>query len=175
MQEQTLQSIRQMIRKVAREHRERSKGARFDTSDIIQESMIQVWKTLGERTDVGVSADKTVSKAWLVTVARGHAAKMARQHSAAKRDIKRDQHPQGQIADAYEAPLENLIEQEQQLRILAALDNLAEDEKEIMVLYFFEQHSQKEIAEQLGITVDQVRVRYSRALKSLYFALEEPA
>lgn len=164
MLEKLLESVRHYIRGVARDNHIGSMGARFDTSDIIQEAMIQVWKEL----DSDSLGDKEISKAWLVSVAKGHAYKLARFHSAQKRSHVRDEAFVDQVPTENRKPDDAIADLELQLSILVALDELPDDEKDIVVLYFFEQQSLSSIAKKLNLSLDKVRTRHSRALKALH-------
>ena len=62
--------------------------------------------------------------------------------------------------------LEDIIE-EFRVEIYEALDKLSDEIKEVVILFFFQEISQKEIARMMDIKVSLVKYRVSRAKKLL--------
>ena len=80
----SLARIRERLRGILHRRR-RPKShlqARFDTSDILQESMVQVHEELGKGDRTGTD----LPNAWLVRVVDGHESKLIDRHRAGKRD-----------------------------------------------------------------------------------------
>jgi RNA polymerase sigma-70 factor (ECF subfamily) len=65
------------------------------------------------------------------------------------------------------SPADRLIAAELRARLRAALLELSEQDREILVLRHLEELSNSEIAEFLGIRIDAVRARHTRALDRL--------
>ena len=65
--------------------------------------------------------------------------------------------------DYAKSPEELLISDEEQEKILSIIDSLETNYQDIIKLRFFEEMSIKEIAEKLGISVSNAKVRVMRA------------
>ena len=66
-----------------------------------------------------------------------------------------------------EIPIEDMEQVEKRVEIYEALDKLPDEIKEVVILFFFQEISQKEIARMMGIKVSLVKYRVSRAKKLL--------
>lgn len=73
----------------------------------------------------------------------------------------------GSIADTGESPLEALVRDERRKLVHRALLELSASSREVLVLRYGDGLSHAEIAELLGIRIDAVKQRASRALKEL--------
>ena len=66
-----------------------------------------------------------------------------------------------------EIAVEHMGQVEKRMEIYEALDKLPEEIREVVILFFFQELSQKEIARMLGIKLSLVKYRVSRAKKLL--------
>ena len=66
-----------------------------------------------------------------------------------------------------EIPIEHMGQVEKRVEIYEALDKLSDEIKEVVILFFFQEISQKEIARMMDIKVSLVKYRVSRAKKLL--------
>ena len=66
-----------------------------------------------------------------------------------------------------EIPIEHMGQVEKRVEIYEALDKLPDEIKEVVILFFFQEISQKEIARMMDIKVSLVKYRVSRAKKLL--------
>ncbi len=66
-----------------------------------------------------------------------------------------------------EIAVEHMGQVEKRMEIYEALDKLPEEIREIVILFFFQEISQKEIARMMGIQLSLVKYRVSRAKKLL--------
>ena len=63
--------------------------------------------------------------------------------------------------------VEHMGQVEKRMEIYEALDKLPEEIREVVILFFFQEISQKEIARMMGIKLSLVKYRVSRAKKLL--------
>ena len=137
-------------------------AARFDTSDVLQESEIQIWKD-----KLAPPNSPPIDSALITTIAKGHLAKNLRRHNAQKRNVELEQPLDGEPASSIRPPEEELQILEASNQILAAINQLCENERIVIFNRFFRSKTLKEIAEQLELTREQVKTRYKRAIQQL--------
>jgi RNA polymerase sigma-70 factor, ECF subfamily len=70
-------------------------------------------------------------------------------------------------------PLRGLIAEERRHAVLTALDRLAPDERELLRLLYYEQVDPARVAERLGVTPGNLRVRKHRLLRKLGQLLDQ--
>lgn len=154
---------------------------RMDSSDILQEAFVEVTRRLGEyETDAGLSFF-----VWVRLVTGQKLVDLHRQHlGAEKRDVRREVFPAAPmpassislaraISDHSPTPSQQLVREEQQERLRAALDGMKESDREILMLRHFEHLSNEECAEVLGVTPSGAKLRHMRAAKRLREVLRE--
>ena len=66
-----------------------------------------------------------------------------------------------------EIAVEHMGQVEKRMEIYEALDKLPEEIREVVILFLFQEISQKEIARMMGIKLSIVKYRLSRAKKQL--------
>jgi len=126
------------------------------TDDLVQETMVRLWR-FADRFDPARGSEPT----FVATVARNTAVDMAR-HRACR--------PATPIADMAEvappvAPAADHVATAVTVR--AALAQLAPGPRELLRLAYFEQLTQQEIADRLGIPIGTVKSRTFQALRTL--------
>jgi len=72
-----------------------------------------------------------------------------------------------------EIAVEHMGQVEKRMEIYEALDKLPEEIREVVILFFFQEISQKEIARMMGIKLSLVKYRVSKAKELLSKQLEE--
>jgi RNA polymerase sigma-70 factor (sigma-E family) len=82
-------------------------------------------------------------------------------------------HPEQAPADAPAAD-RDVLDREQRAQLLAALDGLAQRQREVLILRFYLDLSEAQIAETLGISQGAVKSHGSRALANLRTMWEQP-
>lgn len=174
-----LRGLRKYLSRFLRNSGRHVSNSRFDTSDVIQESLIQIWSEcqqdcsteqndpMSQNSD-GTTSLQTVSFARLRRIALGHLSKQFRFHGAAKRSVRRESQlasssllQDGQTAsdiceirELYAAFMVNL--------------NLLDGTKQIVVYRrMFKDESYSAIAKELGMTVYAVRTEYKNAIQQL--------
>lgn len=135
---------------------------RYDTSDIVQESLIQIWQDLEKQ-----NSKQVVSEALLKTIVRGHAAKMMRFNLTQKRTVMREVNGQ-QIESCYATNMQDQLEFEDQVLLLfKAVRHLDGFEKKVIYRRFFEEMAFSEIAAEIKLPYHKVRRIYNVAMEKL--------
>jgi RNA polymerase sigma-70 factor (ECF subfamily) len=166
------QRLRQMI-SVRIDHR---LAARLDPSDVVQEVFVEA---LGKMPDY-LRKRPLPFYPWLRQLAWERLAKLHERHiQAQKRSTTREARWDGPLPDESalalvdrlvapgSSPSKQVLRQEMQGRVQAALARLTEQEREVLVMRYLEQLSIREIAAVLGITESAVKSRHLRALQRI--------
>ena len=150
---------------------------RLDASDIVQEVLADA----NRRLDDYLADPKLPFHLWLRHMARDRIIDAHRRHrGAARRSIDRER-PLAQGAAADESaidlaamltdreltPAAQAMRRELEERFRAALDDLDETDREVILMRHYEQLSNQEVAEALGLTQAASGMRYLRALRRL--------
>lgn len=171
MKDSTFVGMRKQLRRSVKSAKQSLRSARFDTSDIVQEALIQVWKRIC-RSD---QDERDLPRPLLEQIGRGQMSKMRRFHTAQKRSVLRESVPT-KISSVFERNAQSAdleCEREEQLALLSgALDGLGMTEKFIIFRKFFDGVSFTEIAADLSKPASWVRRRYLKSLQSLKSDLE---
>ncbi len=139
--------------------------SRFDTSDIVQESMLQIWVEMRNDEESTFSANN----GYLAKVGYGNTHRQHRQHLAQRRSINSEadvsvgDFAQSQVLD----PQEKAQKDEMLLVLVQAIGSLKPDLRLVIFRRFFDQKTYQEIAIELGISIDVVRNYQKRAIKQL--------
>lgn len=139
--------------------------SRFQTSDIIQETEIQIWLEGLE----SLEDDYTdLDQAYLATLAKGHLAKNLRRHQAQKRNVQLDQPLDINDDLTSDSSPSHSVESDELIgRMLAALNHLPETEQRILFLRFFGNSKFVEIEKELNLSRQQVKTLYKNSLSRL--------
>ena len=172
MKEERDERLRARIRKVVKNRNQTRSARRFDTGDIVQETVLQLWKQGMLPTDSQESIE--VDQALLATMAKGHLAKNIRNHHAAKRDVDREQAVDPIQLTKDDSPLERMMKLEQSDAMQAALNQLEATERIVIYRRFFGKSTTTRIAEDLGLPVDVVRGHLKRGVRNLKRLLQAP-
>lgn len=165
-------SIRNRLRKTVRTTKNSADRRRFDTSDIVQNSCLQIWQDLA-RHDGSISE---VKSSWLQKIAIGHTCKMYRTHSAAKRTSSREDegHPVATVVDDRNtSAAEEVEKRDLTLRLFECLSNIGKLKRQIIFKRFFGDQTFDQIADELGLTRYQVHKSYEAALSTLQVELSK--
>ena len=133
-------------------------GQRGISEELAQETFIQAWKKLDQLREPGKF------RSWLCSIARS----IVCNHIRAQ---KRSPVVYGEIedlpADKREHPEEQLVRQEEEEMIRAALMRIPEEYREPLVLFYRQDHSTQQVAELMGLTDAAVRTRLHRGRQML--------
>ncbi|MEL7499416.1 MAG: sigma-70 family RNA polymerase sigma factor [Planctomycetota bacterium] len=152
---------------------------RVDPDDVLQEAYLDAEKRLGHfAEEVGFTPF-----VWLRLIVGQTLINVHRRHiGAQKRDASRERSQSSglkyqynatsqqfafQLAASQTSPSEVLMRDERVSQLAASLESLSEVDREILTLRHFEDLSNKEIAQLLGIEQKAASIRYVRAIKRL--------
>lgn len=136
----------------------RLSGSQADAEDLVQQTFVTAQMHL----DQVRSCDRV--RSWLYAVLRNAFLKSRRRLApvpAADLKVALDNIPE-------ELPEQPLVDAEE---LQAALDSLPEEFRVVVLMFYFEQSSYKEIAEELGLPIGTVMSRLSRAKSQLRLKL----
>lgn len=158
---------------------------RVDPDDVLQEAYLDAEKRLGHFAEE-VNFTPFV---WLRLIVAQTLINVHRRHiGAKKRDASRERSPGNMLKYQYSAtsqqfaiqlaanqtsPSEAMIRDERVTQLAESLETLSEIDREILTLRHFEDLSNKEIAQLLGIEQKAASIRYVRAIKRLKECLGE--
>ena len=165
--------IRYRLRNIIRRKRRNYNSSRFDTSDVLQESLLQI---LHEVPEEGKDSEE-VSQSLLNRIANGHLAKQLRHHYAKKRSVLREDSAAEPDSSAFtneDDPQLKTLHAETVERLFNSMAQLSELQQKVVHLRFFEGLTYEQIAVCLSIKSHVVRVQLAKALKFLNQQLEEP-
>jgi RNA polymerase sigma-70 factor (ECF subfamily) len=172
--EDFLERFRPYLRVLARMQLDRQLQAKFDSSDIIQQTMLQAHRALPDHR----GENSAQMAAWLRQILARNITHALRDFHRDKRDVRRERSLQNRI-DASSARLEAWLSadssspsdaaqrNEQVLQLAAALDRLPDDQREAIELHYWHGWKLAQIAEHLGRSVSAVGGLLHRGLKTL--------
>lgn len=171
---QEIDDNRKRLRHYVQLHLDARVRGRVDASDVVQEACLEA----ARRLDYYRQLEGVPFYLWLRGLARDHLIAAQRKHLGAQaRDVRREVRPQNPevtsvvLADVFVArsPTASQVamEAEGRQRLEQVLEELGEMDREIVAMRHFEELSNREIAEALGMTEAAASVRYVRALKKL--------
>jgi RNA polymerase sigma-70 factor, ECF subfamily len=150
---------------------------RVDASDVVQEVLLKASRRLADY----LRDPAMPFHLWLRHMARDHLIDEHRRHRVAERRSLDREQPLAAAAfadrssidlaaalrDQELTPAAAAIRQELQRRFRGALDELSEDDREILLMRHFEQLSNQEVAQALGLSEPAAGMRHLRALRRL--------
>jgi RNA polymerase sigma-70 factor, ECF subfamily len=178
-----LERHRQALRRLVELRMDRGLQRRVDASDIVQEVLIEANRRLPEYLD----QRKLPFHLWLRQMARDRIIDAHRRHKvAARRSVDREQplavpgvggqstmDLAAQLRDRELTPAAAATWHELQRRFQAAIDMLDEQDREVVVMRHYEQLSNQEVAQTLGLSEAAAGMRYVRAVRRLRGLLNE--
>jgi len=154
---------------------------RLDASDIVQDVLIEANRRLAKY----LENPSMPFHLWLRHMAKDHMIDAHRRHrTAARRSTDREQpldiprYDQStlnlavQLIDREPTPAAAATWHELERRFSSAVDELDEQDREVVLMRHFEQLSNSEVAESLGLTAQAASMRYLRAMRRLRSLLQ---
>jgi RNA polymerase sigma-70 factor (ECF subfamily) len=147
-------------------------AARFDASDVLQEVYLDVAQQIGRYID----RPQVSFYIWLRGLTWERLLKLHRSHlGTARRAVVREQPLPaessaalaGQLLAGGVSPSDMMVRDELRRRIQNALARLAPEDREVILMRDFEDMSNNEVAEALGLGPSGVTMRYGRAMYRL--------
>jgi RNA polymerase sigma-70 factor, ECF subfamily len=168
---------RDALRRLVQMRLARKIQTRVDVSDVIQDVLIEANRRLKDYLENPAMGFHL----WLRQIARDRIIDAHRRHRvSARRSVDRERSLDvrvdddrsaaelfAQISDGGRSPAQEATDRELARRIEAAIAELPEHDGEILVMRHFEQLTNQEIAQALGLTEPAASMRYLRALKRL--------
>jgi RNA polymerase sigma-70 factor (ECF subfamily) len=181
---QLMQRHRDSLRRMVQMRLDRKIQRRVDVSDVVQDVLVEANRRLADY----LKNPPMPFHLWLRQIAKDRIIDAHRRHRAsAKRSVDREQPisvPAGmdrstmelaaQIIDRELTPAAAATQQEMARRVEAAIADLEEQDCEIIVMRHYEQLTNQEIAQALGLTEPAASMRYLRAVRRLRAMLTEP-
>lgn len=182
---QLLNRHREALRRMVELRLDRRIQQRIDASDIVQEVMIEA----NRRLEQFLASPAMPFHLWLRQMARDRIIDAHRRHRASgKRSVDREQamvapaaldrstiELVGQLCDPELTPAAAATMQELQRRFQASLETMDDNDREIVLMRHFEQLSNQDVAQALGLTEPAASMRYLRAMRKLRKLLAEPS
>ena len=134
-----------------------SLGARDEADEVVQDTFVRAFGALES-----FRADSAL-RTWLFTIARRLV--LDRRRSARRRGIQLEVTEDDVVTE--DNPLESLVADETQQRLLQAVDRLTRTQKDVFTLRVTEGLSYRDIAEIVGSTEGAARVHYHHAMRSV--------
>jgi RNA polymerase sigma-70 factor, ECF subfamily len=174
---------REALRNMVRARMDRKLERRVDASDIVQDVLVEANTRLQDY----LKDPKIPFGLWLRQIAQDRIIDVHRRHRvAARRSLDREQAMHApalgdrsslelaaQLRDPELTPAAATLRKELQARFLEAIDRMDEEDREILLMRHFEQLTNTEAAELLGLTPPAAGMRHLRALRRLREILGE--
>jgi RNA polymerase sigma-70 factor (ECF subfamily) len=132
--------------------------------EIAQEALLSVWRKAAMFDPARASV-----ATWIFTIARNLRIDRARRGSGVSADTLYEV----LTGDAPSRPDDNLLSDERDQRVRAALQGLPNDQAQVVRLSFFEEKAHAEISETLGVPLGTVKSRLRLAMTKLRERLED--
>ncbi len=174
---------REALRRMVALRMDRALQQRIDASDIVQDVLVEANRRLQDY----LQNPQLPFQLWLRQIARDRLIDAHRRHRvAARRSVDREQslvapaHLEhstmdlaAQLWDRELTPAAAATQHELARRFQAAIELLEENDREVLLLRHFEQLSNQETAQILGLSEPAAGMRYLRAIRRLRTMLEE--
>jgi RNA polymerase sigma-70 factor (ECF subfamily) len=174
---QLLDRHRDALRRMVQMRLDRKIQRRVDVSDVVQDVLVEANRRLSAYLEDPVMPFHL----WLRQIARDRIIDAHRRHRAsARRSVDREQPlaaPAGfdrstmnlmvQVCDAELTPAAAATQQEMTRRVEEAVGRLGEQDAEIIIMRHYEQLSNQEVSQALGLTEPAASMRYLRAVRRL--------
>lgn len=179
---QLLDRHREALRNMIKVRMDQKLGRRVDASDVVQDVLLEASQRLADY----IRDPKLPFGLWLRQMAHDRIIDLHRRHRVARRrSIDREQQrgPQrgdesslelaAQLRDPELTPAAATLRKELHERFVEAIDRLEDEDREIMLMRHFEQLTNSEAAELLGLSQPAAGMRHLRALRRLREVLGE--
>ncbi len=172
-----LERHRESLRRMIDMRLDRKIRQRVDASDVVQDVLVDAHRRMKDY----LSSPAMPFHLWLRQMAKDRLIDAHRRHrGAARRSLDREQplviagtddrstiELAAQLWDREMTPAEAATVRELQQRFAAAVEQLDEQDREVVLMRHFEQLSNSEVAEALGLNAPAASMRYLRAMRRL--------
>lgn len=174
---QLIDRHREPLRRLIAMRLDRAVQRRLDASDVVQDVLLEASRRLSDY----LREPAMPFHLWLRQIARDHLIDVHRRHRLAERRTVDREQPldapafadrssidlAADLKDHELTPAAAAIRQELERRLHEVIAQLDEDDREILLMRYFEQLSNQEIAQALGLTEAAAGMRHLRALRRL--------
>lgn len=179
---QLLDRHREVLRNMVRSRMDQKLARRIDASDVVQDVMLEASQRLNDY----LRDPKLPFGLWLRQMAQDRIIDLHRRHRVARRrSLDREQQAArgfgdksslelaAQLRDPELTPAAATLRKELHGRFVEAIDRLEDEDREILLMRHFEQLTNSEAAELLGLSQPAAGMRHLRALRRLREVLGE--
>ena len=179
---QLLDRHREALRNMVKARMDQKLARRVDASDVVQDVLLEASQRLKDY----ITDPKLPFGLWLRQMAQDRIIDLHRRHRVARRrSLDREQQagpPPGdksslelaaQLRDPELTPAAATLRKELHQRFVEAIDRLEDEDREILLMRHFEQLTNSETAELLGLSQPAAGMRHLRALRRLREVLGE--
>jgi RNA polymerase sigma-70 factor (ECF subfamily) len=180
---QLIDRHREPLRRLIQLRLDRAVQRRLDASDVVQDVLLEASQRLPDY----LRDPAMPFHLWLRQIAHDHLIDVHRRHRLAERRTVDREQPldasaftdrssidlAADLKDHELTPAAAAIRHELERRLHSALQQLDEDDREILLMRYFEQFSNQEIAQALGLSEAAAGMRHLRALRRLRAMLGE--
>lgn len=139
-----------------------------NTSDVLQESLLQVW----QNSESLARVPEASANSWGYKVVAGKIANVKRHFGALKRSCT-DEQRNVDVGYQPTEPLEEIAQKEIYGRLMIAMNTLSNQQQTILYRVVFEDQPFAEVARQTGISASQVRRIYLSTVRQLQSMLSD--
>ena len=179
-QEQWLERHRPYLTLLAHVHLNRHHSARLDTSDIVQQTLLNAFLKRGEFR----GSSEAELAAWLREILKHKLADALRDQQRDKRDVRREctvddgidksfSRTQGWLVSLQSSPSQKAVKQEDLLRLSQALTELPVAQREVIVLHHLQGQKLAEVAAEIDRSEAAVAGLLFRGLRTLQTLLAD--
>lgn len=179
--EQLLTRHRDALKRMIDMRLDKRVAQRIDVSDIVQEVLVEASRRLQQY----LENPAMPFHLWIRQIAKDRIIDAHRRHRvSAKRSVDRERRLElqgppdastielaGQLLDPSLTPAARATQREMAIQVQACIDQLDERDRDILLMRHYEQLSNQEVAQALGLTEPAASMRYLRALKRLRAAI----
>jgi|SRR5579863_6390849 len=175
---------REALRNMIQARMDQKLARRVDASDVVQDVLLEASQRLADY----IRDPKLPFGLWIRQMAQDRIIDLHRRHRVARRrSLDREQQRPGALADKSSlelmaqlrdpelTPAAATLRKELHERFVEAIDQLEDEDREILLMRHFEQLSNSEAAELLGLSQPAAGMRHLRALRRLREVLGESA
>ena len=175
--DQLLTRHRDALRRMVDMRLDKRVAQRVDVSDIVQEVLVEASRRLQQY----LQNPAMPFHLWIRQIAKDRIIDAHRRHRvSAKRSVDRERRLEiqgppdastielaGQLLDPSLTPAARATQREMAIQVQACIEHLEERDRDILLMRHYEQLSNQEVAQALGLTEPAARMRYLRALTRL--------
>ncbi len=179
--EQLLTRHREALKRMVDMRLDKRVAQRVDVSDIVQEVLVEA----SRRLQLYLENPVMPFHLWIRQIAKDRIIDAHRRHRvSAKRSVDRERRLEingqldastielaGQLLDPELTPAARATQREMAIQVQTCIEQLDERDRDILLMRHYEQLSNQEVAQALGLTEPAASMRYLRALKRLRAAI----